>query len=164
MAFPKDGDTDEPTIVSLDVFSAEDITDILALLSSNSCIDSNDMSSCLLSIKAVSNQFTSGFKAQVCDALHNHQSHQPVTAHEHSALVLFQSSLESHLSLTHYAVSEGAVAVSQYKDTIEYMKSIFSSLFLGKVQSAVNKLHSKAPLSADDEHHFEVYKNFASCM
>jgi hypothetical protein len=31
---------------------------------------------------------------------------------------------------------------------------------LGKVQSAVNKLHSKAPLSADDEHHFEVYKKF----
>jgi glutamyl-tRNA reductase len=72
IAFPKDGNKDELTIVSLDVFSVEDITDILALLSSPANTNKNDKSSCLLSINEVSNQCTSGFKAQVCDALHNH--------------------------------------------------------------------------------------------
>jgi hypothetical protein len=61
--FPKDVNKDEPAIVSLDVFSAEDITDILALLSSQANKNANDKSSCLLSINAVSNKFTSGFKA-----------------------------------------------------------------------------------------------------
>jgi hypothetical protein len=161
IAFPKDGNKDELTIVSLDVFSVEDITDILALLSSPANTNKNDKSSCLLSINEVSNQCTSGFKAQVCDALHNHWSHLHVTAQQQSALFLFQSALESQLSLTQHEVSKGAKAVSQYKDTIEFVKSIFSSLFLGKVQSAVNKLRSKEPLSADDKHHFELYKKIS---
>ena len=147
IAFPKDVIQDEPGIVSFDVFSAEDITDMLALMSSDANKNATDKSACLLSIMAVSNQFTSGSKSQVCDALHNQRSHLPVTAQQQSALFLFQSALESQLSLTLHEVSKGDAAVSHYKGTIEFMKSIFSSIFLDKVKAAADKRRCKEALS-----------------
>jgi hypothetical protein len=144
---PNDANKDEPGIVSFDVFSAEDITDMLALMSSDANKNATDKSACLLSIMAVSNQFTSGSKSQVCDALHNQRSHLPVTAQQQSALFLFQSALESQLSLTLHEVSKGDAAVSHYKGTIEFMKSIFSSIFLDKVKAAADKRRCKEALS-----------------
>jgi len=158
IAFPKDVIEDDPGTVSFDVFSAEDITALLAFMSSDANKNTTDMSTCLSCIQAVTNQFTSGFKSQVCEALHNQRSHLPVTAQQQSSLFLFKSALESQLILTLHEVSKGDAAVSQYKDTIDFMKSIFSTIFLDKVKAAVDKRRCKVELNGDDEHHFELYK------
>jgi len=71
IAFPKDVIQDDPGTVSFDVFSAEDITALLAFMSSDANKNTTDMSTCLSCIQAVTNQFTSGFNSQVCEALHN---------------------------------------------------------------------------------------------
>jgi len=158
IAFPKDVIEDDPGTVSFDVFSAEDITALLAFMSSDANKNTTDMSTCLSCIQAVTNQFTSGFKSQVCEALHNQRSHLPVTPQQQSSLFLFKSALESQLILTLHEVSKGDAAVSQYKDTIDFMKSIFSTIFLDKVKAAVDKRRCKVELNGDDEHHFELYK------
>jgi hypothetical protein len=81
-----------------------------------------------------------------------------ITVEETSSLVMFQTAVQSYMSLYQDSISPEALFRSQLQSTIKAVHQQFSSTFLEEVQLIVRKLRNDVPLTREESHKVDLYR------